>query len=257
MSEANPWIVETRHGDVLELRLERPPANALSPELIAGLERAVRLAPTHAKALVLAGRPGMFSAGLDVPLFVALDRAGARAAWRGFLELMQAIADAPIPVACALTGHAPAGGCVLALCAHWRVMAAGSFKIGLNEVAVGVRIPEPIWIAARQAVGPRTAERMCTTAELFDAEGALRLGLVDELAPSEEVVPRALRWVEAQLALPAVTLRNTRALVRRELSQAFAACDARVLESFLDEWFGDESQAALRAVVARLAAKKK
>jgi len=251
-------LEEIRHADVLELRLERPPANALSPELITAVARAVRSAPARgARGLVLSGRAGMFSAGLDVPHFLQLDRAGARAAWRGFLDLMQVLVEAPVPLACALTGHAPAGGCVLALCSHWRVMAQGPFKIGLNEVAVGVRVPEPIWAAARHTVGARTAERMCTQSELFDAESALRLGLVDELAAPEDVVPRARKWVEAQLALPPATLRNTRALVRRELSAAFAACDARALEGFLDEWFDDEAQAALKAVVAKLAAKKK
>jgi enoyl-CoA hydratase/carnithine racemase len=251
-------LEEIRHADVLELRLERPPANALSPELIEALTRAVRGAPARgARGLVLSGRAGMFSAGLDVPLFLALDRAGARAAWRGFLELMQTLVESPVPLACALTGHAPAGGCVLALCSHWRVMAQGNFKIGLNEVAVGVRVPEPIWAAARHTVGPRIAERMCTTSELFDSEAALRLGLVDELVAPEDVVPRARMWVEAQLALPPATLRNTRALVRRELSGSFAACDVRALEAFLDEWFGEEAQAALAAVVAKLAARKK
>ena len=251
-------LEEIRHADVLELRLERPPANALSPELIELLARTVRTAPARgARGLVLSGRPGMFSAGLDVPLFLQLDRAGARTAWRAFLDLMQVLVEIPVPLACALTGHAPAGGCVLALCSHWRVMAQGPYKIGLNEVAVGVRVPEPIWAAARHTVGARTAERMCTTSELFDAETALRLGLVDELAAPEDVVPRARRWVEAQLALPKATLRNTRALVRRELSASFAASDARALDAFLDEWFGEEAQAALKAVVAKLAAKKK
>ena len=251
-------LEEIRHDDVLEIRLERPPANALAPELIAALETAVRTAPARgAKALVLSGRAGMFSAGLDVPLFVALDRAGARAAWRGFLECLRTLATAPVPLACAITGHAPAGGCVLALCAHWRVQAHGAFKLGLNEVAVGVRVPEPILAAARQAVGTRVAERMVTGAELFDPETALRLGIVDELAAPEEVVPRALAWLRAQLALPPATLRNTRALARAELAASFDACDDAALERFLDEWFGDESQAALRAVVARLSAKKK
>ena len=251
-------LEEIRHADVLELRLERPPANALSPELITAVARAVRSAPARgARGLVLSGQAGMFSAGLDVPLFVQLERAGARAAWRGFLDLMRALVETPVPLACALTGHAPAGGCVLALCCHWRVMAQGPFKIGLNEVAVGVRIPEPIWAAARHTVGARVAERMCTGSELFESEAALRLGLVDELVAPEDVVPRARKWVEAQLALPPATLRNTRALVRRELSAAFAACDARALEGFLDEWFDDEAQAALKAVVAKLATKKK
>jgi len=251
-------LEEIRHDEVLEIRLERPPANALSPELIEALHRAVRAAPaTGARGLVLSGRPGMFSAGLDVPLFVRLDRDGARTAWRAFLDLMRSLCEMPLPLACALTGHAPAGGCVLALCCHWRVQAQGAFKIGLNEVAVGVRVPEPIWTAARHVVGSRVAERMCTGAELFDVDTAQRFGLVDEVVAPEEVVPRALAWVRAQLALPSATLRNTRALVRRELADSFDACDAKALESFLDEWFGPEAQAALQAVVARLSARKK
>jgi 3,2-trans-enoyl-CoA isomerase len=251
-------IEEVRHDDVLELRLERPPANALSPELIAALAERVRGAPARgARALVLSGRSGMLSAGLDIPVFLALDRDGARAGWRSFLGLMQALVEAPVPLACAVTGHAPAGGCVLALCAHWRVMAPGPWKIGLNEVAVGVRAPEAVLAVALQAVGPRTAERMLTSAELFDPETALRIGLVDELAPGTETVARAVHWASGQLALPQAALRSTRAMARGELARSFAAADERALEAFLDEWFGAETRAALGAVVERLAAKKK
>jgi enoyl-CoA hydratase/carnithine racemase len=244
-------------GELLELRLERPPANALSPELIAALGEAVRGASAGgARALLLSGRPGLFSAGLDVPLFVQLERERLRAAWRGFFALMEALALSPLPVACALTGHAPAGGCVLALCCHWRVLAEGGFKIGLNEVAVGVRVPGPIWAAACHVLGARVAERVCTGAELFEPAAALALGLVDELAPPGEVVPRALDWARKQLALPPATLRNTRALCRAELGQAFERLDERELERFLEEWFAPEAQAALQAVVARLGKKK-
>jgi len=251
-------IERIEHGPIVELRLERPPANALSPQLIASLAAAVRAAPERgARGLVLSGRPGMFSAGLDVPQFVGLDRPGVRAAWRDFFALMEALVDCSVPVACAITGHAPAGGCVLALCCHWRVMALGNFKIGLNEVAVGVRVPEPIWAAARHVVGARVAERLCTGAELLESETALRLGLVDELVAAEQVVERARGWVETQLALPPVTLRHTRELCRSELSDAFERLDEAELDRFLDEWFGAEAQGALNAMVARLTAKKK
>jgi enoyl-CoA hydratase/carnithine racemase len=253
-------IPHGHHGELLELRLERPPANALSPELIGALLEAVRGVSAAGAgaphALVLSGRPGMFSAGLDVPLFVQLEREPLRAAWRGFFALMEALALAPLPVACALTGHAPAGGCVLALCCHWRVLAEGGSRIGLNEVAVGVRVPGPIWAAARHVLGVRVAERVCTGAELFEPAAALALGLVDELAPPGEVVPRALDWAGKQLALPPATLRNTRALCRAELARAFERLNERELERFLDEWFAPEAQAALHALVERLGKKK-
>ena len=250
-------LQEIRHGEILELRLDRPPANALVPELIGALEESVRSASERgARALVLSGRDGMFSAGLDVPHFVTLDRAAARAAWRGFFQLMEALVGSAVPTACAIGGHAPAGGCVLALCCEWRVMAEGKFKIGLNEVAVGVRVPEPIWAAARHVLGTRQAQRLCTSAVLVETSEAQRIGLVDELAPGAEVVERALAWARAQLALPPETLRRTRELCRKELVAAFALDEAD-LERFLDEWFSPEAQAALRAVVERLSAKKR
>jgi enoyl-CoA hydratase/carnithine racemase len=244
------------HDGILELALDRPPANALSPDVLVELAEATRRAPTEARALVLSGRPGMYSAGLDVPAFLGLDRAATRSAWQALFALQRHLALAPIPVAAAITGHGPAGGCVLAFSCHHRVMAQGRFKIGLNEVAVGVRIPELVWACARHVLGTARAERMCTSGELVDPERALALGIVDELAPSEEVVPRALAWCRGQLALPPTALRQTRALARRELAAAFDAFDARALESFLDEWFSDECQTTLRAMVAKLAAKR-
>ncbi len=244
----------TRHEAVLELRLDRPPANALSPELLTTLRDAVAQAPdSGARAVVLSGAAGMFSAGLDVPRFLELDRDAVRAAWRLFFDTMRALALSPIPVVAALTGHAPAGGCVLALCCDWRVLADGRFKLGLNEVAVGVRVPLPILTAAEEVVGPRTAARMCTTAELFDVADALALGLVDEVVPAETVVARALERAAAWAALPPRTLDGTRRLVRRRLAAAFEEMDEEEeLERFLDEWFGEECQGALRGLVERL-----
>ncbi len=246
------------HGAVHELRLDRSPANALSPELIAELGSAVQSAPeAGARALVLSGADGMFSAGLDVPVFLTLDRDAVGRAWRGFFDLMATLAGSPVPIAAALTGHATAGGCVLALCCDWRILATGSFKIGLNEVQVGVRIPLPILAAAEHVVGRRQAERMCTTAVLLDGEEALRIGLVDELRRPDDVVPRALAWAEGQLALPPNTLRRTRLLTRREVMRSLELMDETELKCFLDEWFGEETRGALHALVERLAAKKR
>jgi len=241
------------HGDVCELRLDHPPANALTPELIAALGEAARQAPLDgARALVLSGREGMFSAGLDVPHFLTLDLDGVRFAWRRFFDLMETLAGSPIPVVAALTGHSPAGGCVLALCCDWRVMATGKYKIGLNEVQVGLRMPRPILAVARHVLGDRQAERLCTTAALVDVDEAYRIGLVDELAPEAEVVPRALAWAERMTALPPRALAKTRALTRRGLLRTFEKMDEEQLELFMDEWFSEETQGAMQALVERL-----
>ena len=156
-------IVITNHGPVRELQLNRPPANALSPALIRALREAVDTASEDgAQALVLSGRPGMFSAGLDVPLLVALDRPAVAQVWRDFYSLMQALARSPIPIAAAINGHGPAGGTVLALFCDWRGMAEGNWKIGFNEVQVGIPLPPVILSALRRQVGARQAERLGT-----------------------------------------------------------------------------------------------
>ena len=130
------------HGAVRELRLNRPPVNALSPDLIVGLRKAIQGAPGDgARALVLSGAPGRFSGGLDVPLLLGLDRAEMAALWRAFYGLLGAIAASPVPIAAAITGHAPAGGTVLALFCDWRIMAEGDYRVGLNEVQVGIPLP--------------------------------------------------------------------------------------------------------------------
>lgn len=126
------------HGTILELRLARPPANALSPQLIAALRDAVEEGALSAEGLVLSGAPGIFSAGLDVPALLALERQGLAEVVRDFFALVRALAACRVPVAAALTGHSPAGGAVLALFCDHRVMAAGEFRIGLNEVQVGI-----------------------------------------------------------------------------------------------------------------------
>src|SRR5690606_8090917 len=139
-------IERSRHDGIHELRLARPPVNALDPTLCRLLREAVdRAVADGARGIVLSGAPGVFSAGLDVPFLLQLDRTDqVRAAWDAFIEAARALAHSPVPVAAALTGQAPAGGCVLALCCDYRVMAEGDFRIGLNETQVGLVAPEGI-----------------------------------------------------------------------------------------------------------------
>jgi Delta3-Delta2-enoyl-CoA isomerase len=148
------------HGAVLELRMERPPANALSPELITELRKRIEIGPSKgARAVVLSGMPGMFSAGLDVPLLLGLDRSTMNEVWREFYALLRALACSPLPIAAAITGHAPAGGTVLPLFCDWRCMAEGNWKMGFTEVQVGLPLPPVIFAALKRQVGARQAER--------------------------------------------------------------------------------------------------
>lgn len=241
------------HDAVRELRLQRPPVNALAPELMVALRAAVAAALAEGKrALVLSGGPGMFSAGLDVPALLALSPAALRAAWVDFFGLLSDLAHCPIPIGAALTGHSPAGGTVLALYADHRVMAEGPFRIGLNEVQVGLPVPAVLLRALTFLCGERQAARLAIGGLLVEPPEALRVGLVDEVVPAAEVVPRTLAWAKDLTARPPTALRLTRELARQPLREAFAAVDDAMIDGVVARWSSPETQAVLRALVARL-----
>ncbi|HJP99397.1 MAG TPA: enoyl-CoA hydratase/isomerase family protein [Rhodanobacteraceae bacterium] len=248
--------IEHHHG-ILELRLARPPVNALNPELIATLKQAIEQAPNEgAEALVLSGSTGLFSAGLDIPALLRLDRDAMCAFWNDFFGVCAALARSPIPVVAAVTGHSPAGGAVLAIFCDYRVMARGEFRIGLNEVRVGLTVPGCIQAALRRLVGAYRAERLLVAGAMLDSEEALAAGLVDELTAVDQVVTRAIAWLEPLLELPRHAMLETRALARADLARLFDDPASLPVEGFLDGWFAPEAQATLHGLVERLRGKK-
>ncbi|MDA3913084.1 enoyl-CoA hydratase/isomerase family protein [Oleiagrimonas sp.] len=251
-------MLEIRNqDDILEIRLARPPVNALDPELVTQLRKQIEGAPAKgARGLLITGSEGMFSAGLDVPVLLGLDRESMRAFWREFFALCAALARSPIPSVAAISGHSPAGGAVLALFCDYRVMARGPYRIGLNEVQVGLTVPECIQLALRRTVGTYRAERLLVAGAMLEAEQALEIGMVDALAPVEEVVTRASLWMRELLSLPTRAMSTTRAMARADLTAAFADIDALSVDDFLDGWFNEETQRVLHALVASLKEKK-
>lgn len=248
-------ITTIDHGAVRELRLNHPPVNALTPQLIAELTEKVEYGPRGARALVLSGAPGMFSAGLDVPLLLTLDRPAMEGLWRGFYALLRALASSPIPITAAVTGHAPAGGTVLMLFCDWRVMAQGAWKVGLSEVQVGLILPPVIFRAFARQVGTREAAR-AVRGQLFSPTDAQGMGLVEELAPPGMVVERAVEWCESILLLPPQAMLATRAQARADLIGLFDGGVEREIAGVVEMWWNPEVQSALHAFVERLRKRK-
>lgn len=247
-------VTATTHGEIVELQLARAPVNALNPSLCQDLRAALGQAIADgAQGIVLAGGPKVFSAGLDVPHLLSLgeDRHALMAAWQAFFDTALALAASPVPVVAALAGHAPAGGCVLALCCDYRVMASGPFRIGLNETQVGLVAPEGIQRLMRRVVGNYRAERLLVAGEMLDAEQALQAGLVDELTDIDNVATRARVWLEQLLALPRQAMLQTRSIARADLIEAMQPEYIR-LQHFIEAWYQPSTQGALQALVAKL-----
>jgi enoyl-CoA hydratase/carnithine racemase len=163
---------------------------------------------------------------------------------------MRTVASSPVPVAAAITGHSPAGGAVIAIHCDYRVAADGEFKVGFNEVRVGLPVPSTIIAALTDAVGERQARRLVTQGLLIGPREASEIGLVDALAQPDDVVSQALDWCRAISALPTIAMNETRRQAKAGLLQCLSGSDdAEVATNY---WFSEETQREMHALVQRL-----
>jgi enoyl-CoA hydratase/carnithine racemase len=251
-SLAEPWVEQIEHGDVRELRMNRPPVNAFTDEFLGQLRAAMeRATQEEMKGIVLSGSPGRFSAGFDLPFLLSLDRTEIAKTWQELYGLLRTIAASPIPIVAAMTGHAIAGGTVIAMFCDRRVMAAGDYKIGLNEVQVGIPLPPIVLGCLKRLVGSRVAEYLAVTGLLLSPQKALEFGLVDELHELDFVVNRAVEWCERVVVLPEAAM-STRHDARGDLVALFENALQPEQDSFTTSWFSPSTQKHVRVAVERL-----
>jgi Delta3-Delta2-enoyl-CoA isomerase len=235
---------------IREIRLARPPVNALNVELLRAINAALEAA-RGASAVVVSGQAGLFSAGLDVRSMLTLEREGVTAVFVELWRAARALAVSPMPVVFALTGHSPAGGTVLAVQGDYRVMAQGDFRLGLNEVQIGL-FPGALIMGSFKRLAGGHAAQFLTRGALMDPATALRIGLVDELCAPGEVVARALAMAREYCALPRDVMLKTRELTRRDLIDLYGKPGQDLLQErefgamATEKWFVPETQERLK-----------
>lgn len=165
-------------------------------------------------AVVLAGREGMFSAGLNVKAMAGMDEAGLQSLLVAFGRTMLRVWLEPRPVVAAVTGHAIAGGTILAMACDHAVAAEGDFRWGLNETTIG--FPLPSWIIAltRGNVRVDRLDDLLLPGRLVGPGEAVEAGFADELADPAEVVARAQERAAALTQLPRRTYAATKRALR-------------------------------------------
>jgi enoyl-CoA hydratase len=205
-------IVE-REG-VAVLTLDRPPANAMDLGLLGDLVEAVqRLAADVPPAVVVTGREGFFSAGADLKAVPGYGPAEQRRMVEAINAMALGVYGLPCPVVCAITGHAIAGGMVLALCGDHRV-AATEGRYGLTEVKVGVPYPQAAIGVVRAELAAPAARVLALGNRLVDAAECVRLGAFDEALAPSAVLDRAIAVARELAAMPAQVYARTKAELR-------------------------------------------
>jgi enoyl-CoA hydratase len=237
------------HDDVAVVRVDRPPANAMDPGLLADAVAATEeLAAAEPGAVVLTGRPGFFSAGADLKVVPTLDADGQRAMVDGINGLCMAWYGLPRPVVCAVNGHAIAGGLVFALCADYRVAAADG-RYGLTELRAGVPYPTmAIAVVAAELSAP-AARRLVLRADLVDAADLRELGAFDEVVPNDEVLDRALAVARDLAALPSSAYAATKRRLRAPTLALAARLQAGEADPLCDAWTDADTTSRAAAIL--------
>jgi enoyl-CoA hydratase len=212
--------VTTRdHDGVVVLSLDRPPANALDVDTLEEIVAAAGpLLDDPPDALVLAGRGGrggVFSAGLDLKAIPDYGPDEYRRLVEGVNEMALGVYALPCPVVCAVTGHAIAGGLVLALCGDQRIAAAEG-RYGFTEAKVGVPFPQAAVGVVQAELSASAVRSLTLSGRLVDADTCRRLGAFDEVVAPDAVLDRALAVARERAALN----RDTYALTKRQLRGA-------------------------------------
>lgn len=207
-------VTREQRGDVAVIRVDDGKANALGFEVLDGLLGALDDAG-EAKAVCIVGRPGRFSAGFD--LSVMRSERAPELMVRGS-DLALRLLQHPAPVVLGVTGHALAMGAVLLLTADWRVGAAGDFKLGLNEVRIGLFVPGFAVALADDRLAKGHFTEAVQLAEVYDPEGARAAGFLDEVVDADAVEERAVQRAAAWAAdLDPKAFARTREIVRGDL----------------------------------------
>jgi enoyl-CoA hydratase len=219
-------------GDVAVVTIDDGKANALGFDALDGIDRALDRARDEARAVVVLGRPGKFSAGFDLSVMTSGPEGARDLLGRG-AELGLRLFEFPVPVVLGVTGHALAMGGILLCCGDVRIGAEGPFKLGLNEVAIGMPVPAFAVELCRDRLSKRSFNRAVQLAHVHTPAEALEAGFLDELVDPDEVGPRAIA-VAAELAerLHPGPFRATRRTIRAELATELRASLAADLAAF-------------------------
>jgi enoyl-CoA hydratase len=237
---------------VAVLAMAHGKVNALDIEFCDALaSRFDDLRRSDAKAIVLTGRDGIFSAGVD------LKRLGAGGAEyiRRFLPALHRLYEAvffhPKPVVAAVNGHAIAGGCVLACCADRRLMARDAGRIGVTEILVGVPFPALAFEIVRLAVPPRYLPEFTLSGATYTTDEALRRGWVEEIVEPDELIDDAISIARELSLLSPAAFAQTKFQIRQPASERLAKTGDATDKAVTDIWAAPATLSYIREYVAR------
>jgi enoyl-CoA hydratase/carnithine racemase len=238
-------------GNVAVLTLNNGVTNPIGPDLVNELSENLHEIRNEASGMVLCGGEKFFSIGFDLPVLIKMNRPEMSDFFYQFNQLTLDLYTVPFPSACAVAGHAIAGGNILALACDYRFAVPDTKKIGVNEIRLGLPVPYLADMILRQIVGDRAATRMLYTGEFLSLADAASIGLIDATCSAERLRSTATEKITGLAAF------DTRAFSAIKMNRievirgSYERNGTTKNEIFLDCWFSESTQKILKATAEK------
>ena len=239
------------------LHLHAGSANALNYQVMEALTSGLRQAvSSRLKGLVLTGYDRFFSAGLDLVTVYEFNRKEMSRFLEDFDAALKQLFGHPMPVVAAINGAATAGGCILALACDYRLMAAGSGIIGLNEIHLGLPLPATALQISRFSLPSLHQAYVLYSGRLFQPEEALAVGLLHEVVPPDQLLGSAFSRLQMFTEHPGNASITLKTALRGNALDRMTKSAGAVREAFLEAWFSPEARQRVGELRQQLLAKK-
>jgi len=236
------------------LMLDRGRSNPMNAEMVLELTSFFTNTANddNVAGVVITGKENFFSAGLDLMELYGYNEEQSRDFWSSFLDLQAILIRFQKPLVAAISGHSPAGGCVLAMCCDYRLMAGGKFIIGLNEIPVGIIVPDIIFDLYAFWIGKHKAYRYLLEGRLLQVDEALRDGLIDEICDPAELLFKAEQKIRTYMQFNPVTWSQSKLNLRKELIDKSSIDKTDMLNAMLKQWWAPETRHTLQLIIQNL-----
>jgi enoyl-CoA hydratase/carnithine racemase len=250
----NQLVLFEMQGHVGIVRLNHGSTNAINLALVNQLSdilQNVKDDPQIHSLVLTCSNDKFFSIGFNIPELIELTQEDLRIFYNAFNQACLDLYTLPKSTVAAITGHAIAGGCILALCCDYRFIAQGRKLMGLNEIKLGVPVPYVADCILRDLVGFRYAREIMDSGDFYLPEVSSQMGLVDQVLPLEGVITEAVEKVETIGSYSQSAFANIKRNRVEEIEKQILAKLDEKEQTFLQCWFSDVGQNLIREAVSK------
>ncbi|XP_076025264.1 enoyl-CoA delta isomerase 1, mitochondrial [Genypterus blacodes] len=260
-SSSSQMLVDMDSGSgVAVMRLQSPPVNAMSldflTEFVIALEK-LEMDKSCRGVIITSSVPKIFSGGLDIMELYGRSPERLTVFWRAFQELWLKLYGSSMATIAAVNGASPAGGCLVAISCDYRIMAdAPRYRMGLNETQLGITLPPWMKDTMLNTVGHRATELSAQLGLLYNPQEALKIGLVDQVVPEDQVLPKAREMMDTFLSIPEHARQLTKSQMRKTSLDKLTSSREADVQGFLSIVTRGSTQKALQRYLEMLKKRK-